>query len=238
MIEAVENGVRRKSSAWTRSARTRAPRRDAAHGGGGAAPAVENGARPTPGKSHQEPDVVRPGGGGAERHARRRSSQSARVPEDDHGAPGAAVRSARARHERASGSRQRGGDCGETPRGGAAGCAACAPRRGRARRRWTARVYDAEVAAQRESLSFTLGSMGGVMAPTASMDSSMFDAKAPAPEEVLAPAPSQSRAVRTAWMPGVPPSPAAVGHAGARGAQSRADESPCSSRRTIRTRGR
>ena len=48
-------------------------------------------------------------------------------------------------------------------------------------------VYDAEVAAQRESLSFTLGSMGGVMAPTASMDSSMFDAKAPAPEEVLAP---------------------------------------------------
>ena len=36
-------------------------------------------------------------------------------------------------------------------------------------------VYDAEVAAQRESLSFTLGSMGGVMAPTASMDSGMFD---------------------------------------------------------------
>ena len=38
-------------------------------------------------------------------------------------------------------------------------------------------VYDAEVAAQRESMSYTLGSMGGVMAPTASMDSSMFDAK-------------------------------------------------------------
>ena len=36
-------------------------------------------------------------------------------------------------------------------------------------------VYDAEVAAQRESMSYTLGSMGGVMAPTASMDSGMFD---------------------------------------------------------------
>ena len=41
-------------------------------------------------------------------------------------------------------------------------------------------VYDAEVAAQRESLSYTLGSMGGVMAPTASMDSSMFDANSKA----------------------------------------------------------
>ena len=36
-------------------------------------------------------------------------------------------------------------------------------------------VYDAEVAVQRESMSYTLGSMGGVMAPTASMDSGMFD---------------------------------------------------------------
>ena len=36
-------------------------------------------------------------------------------------------------------------------------------------------VYDAEVAVQRESISYTLGSMGGVMAPTASMDSGMFD---------------------------------------------------------------
>lgn len=36
-------------------------------------------------------------------------------------------------------------------------------------------VYDAEVAMQRESISYTLGSMGGVMAPTASMDSGMFD---------------------------------------------------------------
>jgi hypothetical protein len=36
-------------------------------------------------------------------------------------------------------------------------------------------VYDAEVASQRESMSYTLGSMGGVMAPTASMDSGMFD---------------------------------------------------------------
>ena len=44
-------------------------------------------------------------------------------------------------------------------------------------------VYDAEVAAQRESLSYTLGSMGGVMAPTASMDKETFGAKAAVDEE-------------------------------------------------------
>jgi hypothetical protein len=74
-------------------------------------------------------------------------------------------------------------------------------------------VYDAEVAAQRESLSFTLGSMGGVMAPTASMDSSMFDAKAPAPEEVFAPAPQSNNAVHRV-TPASPAGAGGGGHAG------------------------
>lgn len=74
-------------------------------------------------------------------------------------------------------------------------------------------VYDAEVAAQRESLSFTLGSMGGVMAPTASMDSSMFDGKAPAPGEVFAPQSQSNNAVHRV-TPASPAGAGGGGHAG------------------------
>jgi hypothetical protein len=44
-------------------------------------------------------------------------------------------------------------------------------------------VYDSDVASRRELVSYTLGSMGGVMAPTASMNAGFFDVPTPARSE-------------------------------------------------------